>query len=289
MTFTPTLQALLDTIRKERNFVAKEWIDKKVKIFNDWLSSSGLSGCVISISGGVDSAVTLALIHRAMQQEGSPIKRIVAICQPIHSTKEIWERALELNKFKGIEIVTVDQTPVFDQLRSLVDQSINIEGNRFSTGQLRSYMRTPVNYYMAQLVTQSGFPAVVVGTGNYDEDGYLFYFSKCGDGCTDVQLIADLHKSEVFAVGKELDVPQSILSAAPSADLWDGQTDEDELGVTYAFVELYTELIQLSEERQKELKSNLDEESLKLFTEWEAKINGIHRRNRHKAKFPVNL
>jgi NAD+ synthase (glutamine-hydrolysing) len=55
----------------------------------------------------------------------------------------------------------------------------------------------------------------------------LCYFCKAGDGVVDVQLIADLHKSEVFAVGRALNVPQQILSAAPSADLWEGQTDED--------------------------------------------------------------
>lgn len=56
----------------------------------------------------------------------------------------------------------------------------------------------------------------------------------------DVQLIADLHKSEVFLVGRELGVPSSILDAAPSADLWDGQTDEEELGFSYDFIELFT-------------------------------------------------
>lgn len=60
-----------------------------------------------------------------------------------------------------------------------------------------------------------------------DEDGYLCYFCKAGDGVVDVQLIADLHKSEVFKVSRFLGVPETILSAAPSADLWDGQSDED--------------------------------------------------------------
>ena len=73
-----------------------------------------------------------------------------------------------------------------------------------------------------------------------DEDGYLAYFCKAGDGVVDVQLIADLHKSEVFKVGAAVGVPASTLEAAPSADLWDGQTDEDELGFSYEFVELLT-------------------------------------------------
>ncbi|KAA6358954.1 MAG: NAD+ synthase (glutamine-hydrolysing), partial [Streblomastix strix] len=56
-------------------------------------------------------------------------------------------------------------------------------------------------------------------------------FCKAGDGVADIQLIADLHKSEVFAVSKALNIPKSVLEAAPSADLWEGQTDEDELFV----------------------------------------------------------
>lgn len=74
---------------------------------------------------------------------------------------------------------------------------------------------------------------MVVGTGNLgeacgflinlaDEDGYLLYFCKAGDGVSDIQLIADLHKSEVFKVAKEIKVPRSVLEAAPSADLWEG-------------------------------------------------------------------
>eukprot|EP00755_Sulcionema_specki_P027402 Sspe_Gene.16797::Locus_5934_Transcript_1_1_Confidence_1.000_Length_1185::g.16797::m.16797/K01916/nadE; NAD+ synthase len=112
-------------------------------------------------------------------------------------------------------------------------------------------MRSPCQYYVAQLVSQAGTPCIVMGTGNQDEDGYLAYFCKAGDGVVDVQLIADLHKSEVFLVGRELGVPENTLKAPPSADLWDGQTDEDELGFTYDFIELFTgEYLPLNDEER---------------------------------------
>lgn len=116
----------------------------------------------------------------------------------------------------------------------MVQQAIGLKGTPFADGQLRSYMRTPVGYYAAQLLSSHGFPCIVVGTGNLgmylatdcclelDEDGYLLYFCKAGDGVSDVQLIADIHKSEVFKVAKELNVPKSVLEAPPSADLWEG-------------------------------------------------------------------
>src|SRR5690606_38363775 len=132
-------------------------------------------------------------------------------------------------------------------------------------------------------------PSVVVGTGNQDEDGYLCYVCKAGDGVCDIQLIADLHKSEVFQVGKELGVDESILSAAPSGDLWQGQTDEEELGFSYDFVELFTEYLKFSDEQKQKFRSAVSDESWKWFEETGEKARAIHVRNAHKLHFPFNL
>lgn len=110
----------------------------------------------------------------------------------------------------------------------------------YSDGQMKSYMRTPINYYLVQKLSANGFPSFVVGTGNRDDDRYLGYFCKAGDRVVDIQLISDLHKSDVYAVGKYLELHQSILNALPSADLLEDQTDEKEMGVSYDFVELYS-------------------------------------------------
>ncbi|GIQ86411.1 NAD(+) synthetase [Kipferlia bialata] len=133
-------------------------------------------------------------------------------------------------------------------------------------------------------------PQLYVDGGNLDEDGFLCYFCKAGDGVADVQLLADLHKSEVFAVGHALAVPESILIAPPSADLWDGQTDEDEIGYSYDAVELYTAL------RAKDPRTTRDDYLAKVSpdaqAEYEAigtRLEAIHHRNSHKANFPKNL
>merc|ERR1712129_500923 len=122
-------------------------------------------------------------------------------------------------------------------------------------GQLRSYMRTPVVYYIAQLLSSSGCPAVVMGTGNKDEDGYLAYFCKAGDGVVDVQLISDLHKHEVFAVGNALSVPQSILDAM----------------------------------KAEQMKNGLSSDALRQFEEWGSMAVKIHKRNQHKLNAPFNI
>ena len=105
----------------------------------------------------------------------------------------------------------------------------------------------------------------------------------------DVGIISDLHKSEVFAVGREINVPQTILSAAPSADLWEGQEDEQELGFSYDFVELYTEYLKLNEEAKNEFLAQLDERATAYFKETAAKADKVHHQNKHKLHFPVCL
>jgi len=253
------------------------------------MSNNGLAAAVVSLSGGIDSSCTLGLLLHASKQPNSPIKKVLAIAQPIHSTKSIQNRAYEVASAMGADVITVDQSQLHTELTGLVQSALNMKGNPFADGQLRSYMRTPVGYYVAQIISSNGHPCVVVGTGNLDEDGYLMYFCKAGDGVSDIQLIADIHKSEVFKVAKELNVPKSVLEAPPSADLWEGQTDEEEMGVSYDFVELYTEWLQLPEEERKEHLSKLSEESFAFFKEKGGKIDAIHKRNRHKLVYPVNL
>jgi len=283
------LSQKLKEIREKRNFIVKEWIDKKCNLLNDYMRNCGLKACVVSVSGGVDSAVVLGLCSRASRQENSPIQKVLGVAQPIHSTASIQKRAYELQPAFGVDIVTVDQSSLHDQLSDLVDNAVGIKGTSYAKGQLRSYMRTPVGYYIAQLYTQNGLPSIVMGTGNFDEDGYLCYFCKAGDGVVDVGIISDIHKSEVFAVARELNVPHSILIAAPSADLWDGQEDELELGFSYDFVELYTEYLKLNQEAKDAFLAGLDEKALLFFTETARKADKVHHQNKHKLHFPVCL
>lgn len=291
------LQALLDDIRLNRNFNAKLWIEDKCRLFNEYMTSNGLSGCVINLSGGIDSAVTLGLVKYASKMSNSNIKKIVALSQPIESSNWAFNRALEAANEFNVKLVTIDQTSIFHNLKNEITNNINktysneksLSENRFAAGQLKSYMRTPVVYYVAQLLSANGCPSIVMGTGNQDEDGYLAYFCKAGDGVVDVQLISDLHKSQVFEVGKILNVPNSILIAKPSADLWEDQTDEDELGFPYDFIELWTNFLNFNKNKQNKIKSNLSKDALEQFNTWSNKAISIHKRNKHKLNSPYNI
>ena len=282
------IAAKLAEVRQKRNFNVEEWVNRKCQMLNNYMRKSGLKGCVVNISGGIDSAVTIMLCQRAMQQQDSPIQKVLGIVQPIHSTKSIMDRGQEFLIEKKIDYIVVDQTEVFDLLSKTIENSISMTNSQFAAGQLKSYMRTPVAYYCAQLLSSNGIPSIVVGTGNYDEDGYLYYFCKPGDGTNDVQLIHDLHKSEVHTAAVYLGVTEKIVNAPPSADLWEGQTDENELGFSYEYAELYINLIQDKEALAKWV-ATLSPEAK---NEWETvseKIERIHRRNSHKEKWPINL
>ncbi len=169
----PDLVAALTAYRNKRAFNPKAWIDDKCEMFNAYLTKCGLRACIVSSSGGIDSAVTVALAVAASKVPGSPLDKVMSIAQPIHSTAKIQDRAYEVAEKFGVEIVTVDQSEVHTELCRLVQSAVGYEGNAFIDGQMRSYMRTPVNFYVAQLLASQGLPCIVLGTGNYDEDGYL--------------------------------------------------------------------------------------------------------------------
>jgi len=281
-----TWQDYLKSYRESLQFSPIQWVKSKCEKFNQYLKQHNLSGAVVSVSGGIDSALTLTLLHYTMCMPDSNLKKIMAINQPIHSSAWAYDRSKELCDFLGIQLTVIDQTDI----HNMITERFPVEGNAYSKGQLRSYMRTPVNYYAAQLLSQQGYPAVVMGTGNKDEDGYLAYFCKYGDGAVDVQLISDLHKSQVFMVAKEFSVINSILKAKPSADLWEGHTDEEEMGVSYDFVEFLTGYyMSLSCDEQKEFADSLTKESHDEFVIFKSKCEEIHRKNSHKLNGVVNL
>ncbi|GIQ86754.1 hypothetical protein KIPB_008664, partial [Kipferlia bialata] len=110
------LADVLVRIRAERAFDVESWIERKCEMLNDYMRDCGLTAIAMNLSGGVDSAVTYALAAKAKNMPNSPIKRMIGIAQPIHSTAKIQNRAYELEIFGPV--VTIDQTAVFDQLLS---------------------------------------------------------------------------------------------------------------------------------------------------------------------------
>lgn len=254
---TPELSLHLAVIRTRRNFHDTNYIEAKIEAINAYFTKHRLQVAVIGISGGIDSAVCLELLQLAQKSDNSPIMRIVPvmlysdISQGVTSNNylrdlidscynEFFEQvAIESVKeiVKSVSEAAYRTANTFQQ-----DEPTTIENdfNAWSIGQLVPHARTMVLAALCSYFTGNNQPAVVIGTTNKDEYSYLGYFGKYSDGLVDLQIISDLHKSEVYTVAKWFGVPKIIVEKAPNGDMFNGATDEQVFGVDYDMVELIT-------------------------------------------------
>lgn len=242
-------------------------IDKKINHIVDWLkyklSSTGTKGYVLGLSGGIDSAVCAALIKKA-----SPDNSLCLILPIRSSPKDVvdaWNYADKL-AIETIEIdLTTEHTEItkktFDKLKASTIVKYNSEMEKLSDANLRARLRMSAIYTAANMRNY-----LVIGTDNAAEL-YTGYFTKYGDGGADVLPLAHLLKSEVYEMGKVLGVTQDILDRAPSAGLWENQTDENEMGTTYAYIDAHIK------------GQKIPEKDLEI-------IEGLHRRTEHKRHMP---
>jgi NAD+ synthase len=197
----------------------------------NWLQSyaqkSGVKGFVVGVSGGIDSAVTSTLCAKT----GFPT---ICVEMPIHQDANQVLRALEhIEQLKGrypnVSSVRTDLTAPFETFQKAVPASESRDLKALVLANTRARMRMTSLYYIAGINS-----SLVVGTGNKVEDFGVGFYTKYGDGGVDVSPIADLLKSEVFALAAVLGVPDSIQKAAPTDGLFgDSRTDEDQLGASY--------------------------------------------------------
>ena len=250
MSTTPTTGELLQRLRDGRGFIASEVAEAKIGRLNRWFEEQRLDAAVVGVSGGIDSALVLALLRAASKREGSPLRRVVALLLPIagrgaSGQQQATTRGHAVAEALGAELW---EAPLGDALAATIGPLAKASGLPFdawSEGQCLSVMRTPALYGAAALLQAHGHRAIVVGTTNRDEGAYLGFFGKASDGMVDLQPIADLHKSEVRALAKHLGVPVPVLDAAPAGDVHDGRTDEQMLGATYDEVETVLRLLEL--------------------------------------------
>lgn len=285
----------LTKIRKDKSFSAKEYVSQKGKLLNQYMKKSGLNTCVVAISGGVDSAVVLAILEYAMRMNSSPIKKIMPLLLPISGSSGVTnqddatKRGIELCEALHIKPYIIDLTNINVVVRNSVESVEEMCGGNWAVGQLGPYTRTPVLYYTTSLLNQYGYRPILCGTTNRDEGAYLGYVGKASDGMVDVQVISDIHKSEVYAVANELNVPKSIITVPPSGDMYDNRTDETVFGASYDFVELYLNYLNLEKIEQDKFRESLSEHAKVQFDFFAKNLENLHRYNAHKyiAKSPA--
>ena len=211
-----------------------------VSWLRDKRDKTGLKGAVFGLSGGVDSAVVAALSKLAVGDDH------LAIVMPIHSLKEDEVDAKLLADKLGIKTTRVDLTSTYDDFV----KNAKAEGfTKMSLSNIKPRLRMTNLYLYGQNLSY-----MVLGSSNKSE--YLVgYFTKWADSACDVYLLRDFYKSEVYELAKVLGVPDEIINKKPSAGLWKGQSDEDELGVSYDDIEKYFEGETIDSEKAKRIQA----------------------------------
>jgi NAD+ synthase len=197
---------------------------------------SGQTGFVAGVSGGIDSAVTSTLCART----GLPT---LCVEMPIHQAEAQVTRAQHhiawlMARHANACAEHVQLTPVFDQLVRTLPASADKAVEGLALANSRARLRMTALYHLAAI-----HRSLVAGTGNKVEDFGIGFFTKYGDGGVDLSPIADLTKTEVYAVARELGIIDSILQAKPTDGLWgDDRSDEDQIGASYPELEWAMEL-----------------------------------------------
>lgn len=283
----PDLTAALDSIRAGRGFDAAAYADDKARMLAGYMTRAGLRSCVVASSGGIDSAVVLGLVARAAMLPATPVQQIVPVLLPVHcagatNQNEATGRAQRLCEQLGLTATTIDLTGAHAAIKTAVDDATGVTGKDWASGQLVAYTRTPALYYVTSLLTQAEQGGILVGTTNRDEGTWLGYVGKASDAMVDVQLIADLHKSEVLAVARQLNLPADIIDAVPAGDMYDGRCDEEVFGAPYDFVELYLNWRCQPAARRREILDGLTADAQAQFDALQDNLRRLHRHNHHK-------
>ena len=216
-------------------------IDHIVQWLRSYTETSGTKGFVVGVSGGIDSALTSYLCALT----GKPT---LMLEMPIHQAASQVTRAQEhmatlCAQFPHATQQRVELTPTFEALKAAVDHDAPAASVDLALANSRARLRMTTLYYHAGL---HGY--VVAGTGNKVEDFGIGFYTKYGDGGVDVSPIADLMKTEVYALARHLGIVESILSAAPTDGLFgDSRTDEDQIGASYPELEWAMRWLQQNE------------------------------------------
>lgn len=239
--------------------------DPRIAQTVDWLRSkvteAGAKGLIVGISGGIDSAVVANLIKMACPDNA------LGLILPISSQNNDVEDGIAVAMAAQLDHHVINFSGVHS---NMIKEVINVlqghsdmdeQNQRMSDANLRARLRMSTIYTVANMLNY-----LVVGTDNAAEL-YTGYFTKYGDGGVDLLPVGKLLKSEVYLWARQLNVPEQVIQRPPSAGLWEGQTDEEEMGITYDLIDRY-----LSGETIPE-----DQRSL---------IEKMHHRTMHKRQMP---
>ena len=245
----------------------KKTKDDIVEFVQNKVSEANADGLVVGLSGGIDSTLAAFLACEAVGKEN-----VFGIVMPSTTTPtEDKLHGTAIAQLLGINYKEIAIDSILNEFLSVTQ----LEEDKLSIGNLKARIRMSIIYFYANSKNY-----LVSGTGNKSEI-LIGYFTKHGDGACDIEPIGDLYKTDVYQLAKYLEIPQEIIDKPPRAGLWNNQTDEDEIGMTY---ELLDKILYRNLEKDIDAKSIADELDIEV-DEVNNIINRVYR-NKHKTKVP---
>lgn len=230
----------------------RELAEKLVSWIREQVSQAKVKGIVSGLSGGVDSSVTAVLCKQAFPDHS------LGLIMPCYSSPDDLAHARLVAEKFDITHQTVPLEEVFDALLKLYHTNEPTrEEEKIAQANLKPRLRMITLYYFANKL---GY--LVAGTGNKSEL-MVGYFTKYGDGGVDILPLGNLLKTAVLELARGLSIPEEIIKKPPSAGLWEGQTDEEELGLTYQALDRYLKTGQVEEEVKRRIDSMIEGSSHK--------------------------
>lgn len=274
---TGNLATKLQEYRFERDFDPERYLEAKIKLISEYANFFNVKEVVLGVSGGVDSSLVFKLLEQV------PELRVIPVCITARGYTANQEALVK----KVEDLVAGSETgfnlvDIGDLVVSLDQRVETHEATPWALGQLVSNLRATTIHHYATLGNDNGRLTVVGGTINLDEGGYIGYVGKVSDGLVDVQFISDLHKSEVYALSKLLEVPESVMNAVPTGDMFDSRTDEVVFGASYE----HLELLRYRLNHPGRFLGGLTEADLEQWRIAERNLMGLHSYNSHKYQIP---
>ncbi len=233
-------------------------LEKRIAFIQNLLKESHATGIIFGNSGGKDSALVGILCKMACENTVG----VIMPCQSKRNYGEDRDDGLDVAKQFNIETRTVDVSDIKSAFTNVLSEVTTL--NRQADSNIAPRLRMITLYAIGAAENR-----LVAGTGNRSER-YMGYFTKWGDGGCDFNPIADLTVTEVYAFLSYLNAPKNIIEKAPSAGLFEGQTDEQEMGISYKKIDEYL------------LQGRVEPEDLKI-------IDRYHSVSEHKRKMPATL
>jgi len=217
---------------------------KLVAWIREHVAGAGCEGVVFGLSGGLDSAVVAVLCQRAFPD------KTLAVLMPCHSTKTDLDDAQLVAQKYAIPTISVSLDEVFDStLKALPHKEYDPATKKLAEANLKPRLRMSTLYYFANRLHY-----LVVGTSNRSEIA-VGYSTKYGDSGADILPLGNLLKSQVRELASHLVIPHRIIEKTPSAGLWEGQTDEGDMGLSYEELDRYLASGQATEEVRRKVEA----------------------------------